>query len=161
MRPRIRRRLRAVAVIVATIASPFVPGCAPRGVVRLAPPTRIESYCGSKKSRTTSIDSVLTSTNDTVLEDRPTEREVRQAVASGDGAIAYFDALRLEIPKTAALLGESDGYARVRAAAIPPSPETAVTRHIYLRVLDHGRERWITMLAFDVQNICVEGKRQS
>lgn len=109
----------------------------------------------------TSVDSVLTSTNDTILEDRPTERQVRQAVSSGDGTIAYFTGLRLAIPKSAERLGEADGFARVSEAAVPPAPEGATTRHLYLLVRDHGKPRWITMLAYDVQNVCVEGKRQS
>lgn len=108
----------------------------------------------------TSINSVLTSTNDAILAGRPSDRDVRQAVTSGDGAYVYFADLRLAIPKSAAALGERDGYARVAAAAVPPAPEGAVSRHIYLRVNDHGEPHWIALLAFDVQNICVEGKRQ-
>ncbi len=109
----------------------------------------------------TSVDSVMTSTNDVILDDRPTEREVRQAVMSGDGTIVHFADLRLAIPKSAATLGESDGYARVRAVAVPPAPEGALSRHLYLLVRERAGARWITMQAFDVQNICVEGKRQS
>ncbi len=142
------------------MAGTLAAGCAPK-VPRLARATRVQAFCGSKEARMTSVDSVITSTNDTILEDRPSEREVRQAVSSGDGTIAYFDDLRLAIPKSAATLGESDGFARVKEVAVPPSPEGATTRHLYLLVSDHGKPRWITMLAYDVQNVCVEGKRQS
>lgn len=134
--------------------------CAPN-VPRFEHPTRVEAFCGSKEARMTSVDSVLTSTNDTILEDRPTERDVRQAVMAGDGIVAYFADLKLAIPKSAETLGETDGYARVRAAAVPPAPEGALTRHLYLLVRDHNSQRWITLLAYDVQNVCVEGKRQS
>ncbi len=109
----------------------------------------------------TSVDSVMTSTDDAILRDRPSERDVRAAVTSGDGTIVHFGDLRLSLPKSAATLGESDGYARVQAVAVPPAPQGAQTRHIYLLVRDHGAPRWVTMLAYDVQNICVEGKRQS
>lgn len=156
-----RRPSLVFAIFVASAAVAATTSCATKGVARLSAPTRIEAFCGSKKARLTSIDSVLTSTNDTIVEDRPTDRDVRAAVTSGDGAYAYFADLRLAIPKSAEALGEHDGYARVFAVAIPPAPEGAITRHIYLRANDHGTPRWITMLAFDVQNICVEGKRQA
>ncbi len=109
----------------------------------------------------TGVDSVMTSTNDVILDDRPTEADVRRAVRAGDGVIVHFDDQLLELPKSAASLGESDRYARVRAIAVSLAPEGAQSRHIYLLVRDHGRERWITMAAYDVQNVCVEGKRQS
>jgi hypothetical protein len=44
---------------------------------------------------------------------------------------------------------------------VPSAAAGATTRHIYLLVRDRGGERWITMQAFDVQNVCVEGKRES
>ena len=148
-------RAHTVALSLLVLAA-----CAPN-VPRLQHPTRIEAFCGSKEARMTSVDSVLTSTNDTILDDRPTERDVRQAVMAGDGIIAHFADMKLAIPKSAEALGETDGYARVRAAAVPPAPEGALSRHLYLLVRDHRSQRWITMLAYDVQNVCVEGKRQS
>jgi len=109
----------------------------------------------------TGVDSVMTSTNDTMLDDRPTDRDVRNAVHAGEGVVAHFNDQLLAIPKTAAKLGETDGFARVRAIAIAVAPEGALSRHIYLRVRARGGERWITLNAYDVQNVCVEGKRQN
>lgn len=109
----------------------------------------------------TGVDSVMTSTNDTILNDRPTDVDVMRAVRAGDGVIAHFKDQPLALPKSATILGETDGFARVRAIAISLAPEGALTRHIYLLVRDHGSQRWITMSAYDVQNVCVEGKRQS
>lgn len=152
---------RGAAVVASSLAAfALVAGCTP-SAPRIARPTRVEAFCGSKQARMTSVDSVMTSTNDSILDDRPTQREVRQAASSGDGTIAYFDDMRLAIPKSAATLGETDGYVRVRAVAVPPAPEGALTRHIYLLVRERGSERWITMQAYDVQNVCVEGKPQS
>ena len=109
----------------------------------------------------TGVDSVMTSTNDTILDDRPTDLDVMRAVRAGDGVIAHFNDQLLALPKSAATLGETDGFARVRAIAISTAPEGALTRHIYLLVRDRAAQRWITMNAYDVQNVCVEGKRQS
>ena len=109
----------------------------------------------------TGVDSVMTSTDDTILDDRPTDADVMRAVRAGDGVVAHFNDQLLALPKSAAALGETDGFARIRAIAVSLAPVGALTRHIYLRVRDRGTERWITMNAYDVQNVCVEGKRQS
>ncbi len=135
-------------------------GCAP-SAPRIGHATRVVSYCGSKQARMTGVDSVMTSTNDAILDDRPTDRDVWAAVRGNDGVIAYYAGQLLAIPKVAAALGETDGYARMSAIAIAVAPEGSLTRRIYLRVRDHGSERWIAMNAYDVQNVCVEGKRQN
>lgn len=109
----------------------------------------------------TGVDSVMTSTDDVLLDDRPTERDVQNAVRGGDGVLASFDDQPLAIPRVAAALGESDGYVRVREVAIAVAPDGALSRRIYLKVRERGGSRWILMNAFDVQNVCVEGKRQS
>ena len=109
----------------------------------------------------TGVASVLTSTNDRLLDDRPSEAEVRRAVRAGDGVVAHWNEQLLALPDTSAKLGEIDGYARVNAVAVPLAAAGALSRHIYLLVRDHGHERWVTLQAFDVQNVCVEGKRES
>ncbi len=145
-----------LAVAVLSIAS----GCAP-SVPRLGSPARVDAYCGSKQARNTGIASVLSSTDDVLLDDRPTQTDVDRAVRSGDGVLAYYNEQLLSLPRVAAQLGETDGYARVAEAAIPPAPDGASVRHIYLDVSDHGHRRWIMLAAYDVQNVCVEGKRDA
>jgi hypothetical protein len=152
-----RSSLRAAlaASLVAACAA-----CAPKAPP-LRSPVSVDAFCGSKQARNTGIASVLTSTDDKLLDERPTDVDIREAVRSGDGVVAHWNDQLLALPRVAAALGETDGYARVSAAAIPPAPEGADVRHIYLRVRDRGRERWITMDAYDLQNVCVEGKRES
>ena len=151
----LKTRVFACAATALALAS-----CAP-SVPKIGHPTRVEAYCGSKQARMTGVDSVMTSTNDTILDDRPTDADVMRAVRAGDGVIAHFNDQPLALPKSAPTLGETDGFARVRAIAVSLAPEGALTRHIYLLVRDRGAQRWITMNAFDVQNVCVEGKRQN
>ncbi len=86
---------------------------------------------------------------------------MQRAARAGDGVIVRWDDQLLALPRVSRELGESDGYARVRAAAIPPADPAATSRRLYLLVRDHARERWIALEAFDVQNVCVEGKRES
>jgi hypothetical protein len=146
--------------LLAALVAVSAGGCGPRAP-RFAVPARLESSCGSKQARMTGVASVLTSTDDKLLDDRPTESDARTAVAPGDGVIVTWNDQPVAMPNVAKLLGESDGYVRVDVAAIPPAPAGALSRHIYLLVRDRGRRRWITLQAFDVQNVCVEGKRES
>ena len=109
----------------------------------------------------TGVESVLTSTDDKLLDDRPTEAEVRRAVTAGDGVIVYWNDQPVAMPNVAEALGETDTYVRVRVAAVPLAPMGALSRHIYLLARERGGRRWITLQAFDIQNVCVEGKRES
>lgn len=145
---------------VATVAS-LLAACAPHAP-GIADPVRVDGHCSPRVARITGIRSVLTSTNDKLgSADAPSLREIRAAVQSGDGAIAYWNDQRLALPHVSQQLGEADGYARIRAIAIPPQPLGAQYRHVYLLVRDHGRYRWVTMQAFDMQDVCVEGHVQS
>jgi len=137
--------------------------CAPNAP-RIMMPQRVEAFCGSKQARPTSIASVITSTDDHILPDHPSEAGIRREVASAGGVIEYWDEQLLKLPVSSQALDESDGYARVYAVAVSIAPETdppPVRRTIYLQVRDHGIKRWIAMDAYDVQNVCVEGKRES
>jgi len=160
----VARRFRASAACLASTL--FAAACAPR-VPGIADPIRVDAHCSPREARITGIRSVLASTSDVVLAESPSEAGVVAETRSGDGAVAYWNEQPLLLAKTAAMLGEVDGFARVRAVAIPPPPQGAATsggppsRTIYLDVRDHGRYRWIAMHAFDTQNICIEGHKQA
>jgi hypothetical protein len=132
--------------------------CAPH-----APPIRhavkILAYCGSMQARQTGIDSVISSTDDQLSDERPSQADVMRAVGTDDAVIAYWDAQPLALPRVSHALGETDGYARVYAAAIPAAADGASSRRIYLLVRDRGERRWIALTAFDTQSVCVEGRR--
>jgi hypothetical protein len=145
----------AIAALLACAA-----GCAP-SAPPLRSPASVQAFCGSKQARNTGIASVLTSTDDKYLDERPTAEDIRRAVRSGDGVVAHWPDQPLYLPNVARELGEGGDYVLVRSAAIPAGPEGAEVRHIFLEVRDHGDERWITMNAYDMQNVCVEGKRES
>ena len=104
---------------------------------------------------------MLTSTDDRILDDRPTEGDVRRAVSAGDGVLVTLErSAARDAERSLRRWARSDGYVRVREAAVPPAPAGAPSRHIYLLVRDRAGSRWITLQAFDVQNVCVEGKRE-
>jgi hypothetical protein len=149
---------RRGALRIALGAVVFACGCAP-SAPRIAHPVSVRSYCGTREARLTGVASVITSTNDTLLDERPTFPDVQRAVAAGDGVIAYWNAQPLLMPRVAKELGESDGYVRVYAAGIPPAMDLATTRRLYLFVRDGGAKRWISLTAYDAQDVCVEGHR--
>jgi hypothetical protein len=136
----------------------FTLGCAATAP-RLIHPYKVRSFCGTLQARMTGVDSIMTSTDDKILDERPTETDVLRAVQSGDGVIAYWHAQPLSLPNIAATLGETDGYVRVDAVAVAPTADQALTRRLYLFARDHGRDRWIALTAYDTQNVCVEGHR--
>jgi hypothetical protein len=147
-----------VRVAAFVLALGVAAACAPR-VPRIADAARLRAFCGSMQARQTGIDSVISSTDDRLLDERPTEADVMRAVGTADGVVAYWNAQPLALPDVARALGETDGYARVDAAAIPPAADGAATRRIYLLVRDRGGKRWIALTAYDTQSVCVEGRR--
>jgi hypothetical protein len=150
--------IERAALRIALGALVFVCGCAP-SAPRIAHPVSVRSFCGTREARLTGIASVITSTNDSLLDERPTFPEVLRAVASGDGVIAYWNAQPLLLPRVSKQIGESDGYVRVYAAGVPPTLDLATTRRLYLLVRDGNRKRWVALTAYDAQDVCVEGHR--
>jgi len=151
---------RSLVSLAPLVGLALLSACAPK-VPPLHSPASTEAYCGSKEARNTGIASVVSSTDDRLLDETVTDDDVRRAVRSGDGVIAHWADQPLAAPRVASALGETDGYVHMQAAAIPPAIDGAQVRHIYLYVRDHGSERWIVMNAYDVQNVCVEGKPES
>ena len=65
------------------------------------------------------------------------------------------------MPQTSKQLGESDGYTRIDAAAFPTAADDATSRRIFALIHDHGDRHWVGLQAYDVQNTCIEGHRQT
>jgi hypothetical protein len=147
---------RAALFLLAALAAT---GCTP-SEPHIAAPLRTQDYCGEGHARPDGVGSVMTSTDDKLLADRPTERGIVREVKAATGVIEFWNDQPLRLPKTSLALGETDGYARVREIAISASPPGVATRTIYLKVRDHGFDRWIAMAAYDLQNVCIEGRRE-
>jgi hypothetical protein len=153
-------------LVVVFAASLLASACAPKKLAPLVTPMRVDAFCGRKEPRLTALLSIMSTTNDTIVNgDRPTEASVRALVRHSGGVIGYWNDQLLLLPKTARALGESDDYVRVRVAAVAVPREGVTTRRLYLKVRVRGADgtqgsmRWIGLDAFDVQNPCVEGHR--
>jgi hypothetical protein len=149
-------RARGAAVALAAA----VAACTPSQPM-LANPVRVDSTCGQRVAQASAIESILTSTDDRLLPQHPTGEGVRREVLAAGGAVAYWHDQLLHLPRTAEALGETDGYARVRAIGITEVPDGTPTRTIDLDVRDHGAYRWFAMTAYDTQSVCIVGRPQA
>jgi hypothetical protein len=152
---------RVARALAQTLALAVAAGCA-RPDHPLSPPKSVESFCGAKQVRLTALLSVMTSTSDRIVPSaRLDDAQLRALLVRSGGALGRFEDELLRVPQTAQALGERDGLARVRAAVAVDAPEGATTRPLYLLVRDRGGYRWIELSAFDVQSVCVEGRRSA
>jgi hypothetical protein len=159
--------MRSLGFFVLLVAGSIVASaCASKHVAPLVSPVRVDAFCAKKEPRLSALLSVMTSTSDTIVSgDALTDASVRALARRSGGVIGYWNDQLLSLPKTARALGESDDYARVRAAAVLAPPDGVTNRRLYLKVrareADRSQEsaRWIILDAFDVQNPCVEGHR--
>jgi hypothetical protein len=150
---------RAMRAFSGALALAAAAGCA-HADHPLSLPKSVEGFCGAKQVRLTALLSIMTSTGDRIVPSaRLDEAHVRALLLRSGGALGRFQDELLRVPHTAQALGERDGLARVRAAVAVDAPEGATTRPLYLLVRDRGGYRWIELSAFDVQSVCVEGRR--
>jgi hypothetical protein len=156
------RTLRAIAGAVALCG--VAAGCSP-SVEPLAKPARVESFCSThpvhEYPKTTSMGSIMTSVYDSLPSgpNVPTLSKYKQDLKTSEGAIAYYDRLRLLKPGLAKALGSSDDYVVAREVIFNNDVVSESERYIYMDLLDHGVYRWQALRAPDTQNVCSEGQR--
>jgi hypothetical protein len=130
---------------------------------RLQLPSRTEANCESRSVKQTAIESIVASTDDTVREGRyPGDAAMRALVKRSGGVFAYWHDQPLRAPDTAKALGQSGDLALERAV---------ITNQVDTAGGEHYRPVWLTFAtpkgpvtvlerAFDVQNVCIEGRRE-
>ncbi len=151
---------RPFLVLAASIVAFLAAGCSSKpSVPQLQFPTHLEAFCGDKEPRATAMMSILTSTDDRPMPESRGENAIRSLVRSGGGAIAFWNDQAVLLPRTAALVGEKDSFVHVTELVVPIVPEGVPKRRIFIRVNEHGAQRWIALDAFDVQNPCIAGHR--
>ena len=136
-------------------------------VPRLHLPIRTEANCESKSVKQTAIDSIVASTDDTVREGHyPGDAPLRKAIKNGGGVFAYWENQPLRAPDTAKALGVSGDLDLKRAVITNEtlgSDQDRVGRYRLVWLTFGTPKGDVTVLerAYDVQNVCIEGRRQA
>jgi hypothetical protein len=139
--------------------------CAP-SVPRLHLPIRTEASCESKSVKQTAIESIVASTDDTVRPGRyPGDAALRNAIKNGGGVIAYWESQPLRAPDTAKALGLSGDLDLKRAVItnqVLGSEQDRVGQYrlVWLTFGTPKGDATVLERAYDVQNVCIEGRRQ-
>ncbi len=136
-------------------------------VPRLHLPIRTEASCESKSVKQTAIDSIVASTDDTVRPGTyPGDAVMRNAIKNGGGVIAYWEAQPLRVPDTAKFLGVT-GDPDLKRAVITNQLQGSEKdrlgqyRSIWLTFATPKGDVTVLERAYDVQNVCIEGRRQA
>ncbi|HWT05254.1 MAG TPA: hypothetical protein VN224_05815 [Xanthomonadales bacterium] len=149
-------RLLPLALLVLTACTSSAP--------RLQLPFRTEANCESRSVKQTAIDSIVASTDDTIRPGRyPGDAVMRKAVKTGGGGVfAYWRAQPFPAPDTAKALGVSGDLMLKRAVItnqVQPS-DKAPYRAVWLTFATPTGDAVVLERAYDVQNVCIEGRRE-
>ena len=146
-------------VLLTLLASSACTSPAPR----LQLPYRTEANCESRAVKQTAIDSIVASIDDTVRPGRyPGDAVMRRAIKSGGGVFAYWRDQQLPAPDTAKALGVGGNLTLKRAVItnhVHPSPK-APYREVWLTFATPAGDAVVLERAYDVQNVCIEGRRE-
>jgi hypothetical protein len=151
-------RLVPVLLLVLTACGSSAP--------RLQLPYRTEANCESRSVKQTAIDSIVASTDDTVRPGTyPGDAAMRKAVKNGGGVFAYWRSQPFRAADTAKALGVSGDLSLKRAVitnqAFPGDrhPDERY-RQVWMTFATPSGDRTVLERAYDVQNVCIEGRRE-
>ena len=154
------KRSRLLSLVLFALAACAAP--APR----LHLPSLTEANCESKSVKQTAIDSIVASVDDTVRDGRyPGDAALRKQIKSGGGVFAYWKDQPFRAPDTAKSLGVQ-GELELKRAVITNEVQGSDKDRV-----GHYRPVWLTFAtpkgdatvlerAYDIQNVCIEGRRQ-
>jgi len=135
-------------------------GCS-SSVPRLHQPDRIDAYCGDRVAISTAIESIVASTGDVVEPvAAPSGAAILKLVKASGGVIAHWNDQPLYLPKTAKALGADGDYVTLGDVAIGNDAGTD-SRRIYLTLKTGAGPKTFALRAYDVQDVCNEGKLKS
>ncbi len=131
---------------------------------RLHIPIRTEANCESKSVKQTAIDSIVASVDDTVRAGRyPGDAALRKQIKAGGGVFAYWKDQPFRAADTAKALGVS-GDLDLKRAVITNGVFDLETnrpyRPVWLTFATPAGDATVLERAYDVQNVCIEGRRQ-
>ena len=149
-------RLVPLALLVLTACASSEP--------RLHLPIRTEANCESKSVKQTAIDSIVASVDDTVRAGRyPGDASVRVKIKNGGGVIAYWKDQPFHAADTAQALGVTGDLQLLRAVItndVDQSDPKKPYRPVWLTFATPKGDATVLERAYDVQNVCIEGRRE-
>jgi hypothetical protein len=147
-------------LIAAFTCAALLAGCS-SGVPRLHQPDRIEAYCGDRVAYATAIESIVASTSDAAEPvSVPSGERIAEGVKASGGIIAHWNDQPLYLPKIAKSLGAQGDYVTLGDAAIG-NDAGADSRRIYVTLKTAAGPKTLALRAYDVQDVCNEGKLKS
>ena len=147
--------------IAGLLAAILCGGCSP-AVPRLHQPDRIEAYCGDRAAIVTAIESIVSSTGGTIEGSSiPPAAEIAGTIKVRGGVIAHWNDQLLYSPALAKLVGADGKYVTLGDAAIDDNPTQADSRRVYLTLKTPAGPKTFAVRAYDVQDVCNEGKLKS
>jgi hypothetical protein len=157
---KISRFIGSIAVLLAAFAT--LSACAPKNVRPLESVSSIDNFCKNGMPIGPTVMTIMSSASDTLQNTSPVSAPaVLAQVHNAGGAIAHWNDLNLLLPNTAKVLGDDGGYVHVLQAAIWNPAADVQSRTVYLLIHRKQGDAWYADEAFDLQDICVAGSRQS
>lgn len=130
---------------------------------RLQLPFHTDANCESRSVKQTAIDSIVASIDDTIRPGRyPGDALMHATVKRGGGVFAYWRDQPFPAADTARALGVSGELFLKRAVItnhVQPSAK-APYREVWLTFATPNGDAIVLERAYDVQNVCIEGRRE-
>jgi hypothetical protein len=137
----------------------LLPACT-SSAPRLLLPFRTEANCESRSVKQTAIDSIVASTDDTVrVAPYPGDAALRAVVKRTGGVFAYWHDQPFRAPDTARALGVTGDLALERAV-ITNDRSDPNYRPVWLTFSTAKGNVTVLERAYDLQNVCIEGRRE-
>jgi hypothetical protein len=134
--------------------------CAP-SAPRIHLPSRTEAQCESRTVKKTAIDAIVASTDDTVRDARyPGDAALRGDVKRKGGVFAYWTDQSFRAPDTAKALGLNGDLMLARAVITNQLEPKQQYRPVWLTFTTPKGDVTVLERAYDVQNVCIEGRRE-
>lgn len=136
--------------------------CSASNVPRLHQPDSVEAFCGDRVAMLTAVESIVASTNDAPVQTGiPPAAAIRKFAGDTGGIIAHWNDQPLYLPHTAKALRIDGDYVTLGDAAIGNGPPAGDSRRIYLTIKTPAGPKTLALQAYDIQDVCNEGKLKS
>ncbi len=134
--------------------------CAP-SAPRIHLPSRTDANCESRSVKKTAIDAIVASTDDTVRDTHyPGDAALRARVKRSGGVFAYWTDQPFRAPDTAKALGVNGDLSLARAVITNELGPKQQYRPVWLTFATPKGDVTVLERAYDVQNVCIEGRRE-